>query len=78
MYVHGHSVSYSYIYYVMFVWSGLMGGFLSILFLKIPLWLVCYAHGLYAHKYVYVCTTSLIQRSETRPHNTKASDAIYV
>ena len=31
--------------HVMFVWSGLMGGFLS----KIPVWLVCYAHGFYVH-----------------------------
>ena len=30
--------------YVMFVYSGLVGGFLSIFFL-IPVWLVCYAHG---------------------------------
>ena len=35
----GHSVSYSYI-----CESELMDGFLSILFLKIPLWLVYYEH----------------------------------
>ena len=39
--------------YVMFVWSGLMGEFLSIFFLKIPVWLVCYTHGFHVH-----CTCS--------------------
>ena len=29
-----------------------MGGFLSIFFLKIPVWLVCYAHGFYLPVYV--------------------------
>ena len=48
--------------YVMFVWSGLMSGFLSIFFLKIPVWLVCYAHGFHVHMYmcIYVCVVSLV------------------
>ena len=38
-----HSTSIYMYVYVMFVWSGLMGWFL-LFFLKIPVWLVCYAH----------------------------------
>ena len=33
--------------YVMFVWSGLMGGFV---FFETPDWLVCYAHGFHVHE----------------------------
>ena len=31
-----------------------MGGFLSIFSLKIPVWLVCYAHGFHVHVHVHV------------------------
>ena len=38
----GHSVSYSYICDVCMEW---VNGWVSFYILKIPVWLVCYAHG---------------------------------
>ena len=40
------SVLLLYTMYVMFVWSGSMG---CVSFLKIPVWLVRYAHGFHVH-----------------------------
>ena len=52
----GHSVSYPYICDVCLEWVN--GCFFSIFFLKIPVWVVCYAHGFHAH------THSLYSRGE--------------
>ena len=50
---HVHAIQCPTLIYVMFVWSGLMGGFLSI-FSLIHVWLVCYAHGFHAYARVYI------------------------
>ena len=50
---HVHAIQCPSLIYVMSVWSGLVGGFLSIYFL-IHVWLVCYARVFHAYVRVYI------------------------